>query len=262
MEKLLEIGLLPIILTLLAFQFGAWIQKKTRSALCNPIIVAVFLILGFMALTGYENTDYQAGAAKLTWLITPATICLAIPMYEQMNILKKSWTAILAGIAAGAISSLLIVLGFCALVGFDYSLTVSLLPKSVTSAIGVPLSELSGGIGAITTPVIIVTGIVANILSEPLFRLLRIENSVAKGVALGTSGHVVGTSKANELSPLIGAVSTAVASRADLARGFTPEQLGLKTGMLFSIIFPILIIIGVALINRFKDQEVQKNNEN
>lgn len=226
MNELFQVGLFPVVLTLLTYQGAVWIQKKLRSPLCNPILVSTVLILLFMALTGYDNQSFQAGADKLTWLITPATVCLAIPMYEQLSILSKNWKAILAGIATGAVASLVMVLLFCVAVGFDRELTVSLLPKSVTSAIGVPLSQLSGGIGAITTPVIIITGIIAGSLAEPLFRLLRITDPLAQGVALGTSGHVVGTSKANELGPLIGAVSSLSL---------------VVAGLLTSVLFPVAV---------------------
>ena len=226
MTELFQIGLFPVALTLIAYQTAVWIQKKLRSPLFNPILVSVILILGFMALTGYENADYQPGAAYLSWLMTPATICLAIPMYEQLVILKRNWRAILAGVAAGALACLFMVLAFCLAVGFDRDLTISLLPKSVTSAIGVPLSQLSGGISAITTPAIIITGIAANCLAEPLFRLLRIRDPIARGVALGTSGHVVGTSKANELDPLTGAVSSLSL---------------VVAGLLTSVVFPVVV---------------------
>lgn len=208
MADILKIGLFPMLLTLGCYQIGLLIQKKTKSAVLNPILVSVVLILGFMALTGLDNATYQAGTAKFSWLMTPATICLAIPMYQQLQVLKKNLPAILVGIAAGAVSSLLMVAGLAAIFHFDPALTVSLLPKSVTSAIGVPLSELAGGIGSITTAVIIVTGIFANITGRLLCKLFRISDPIAQGVAFGTAGHVVGTAKANELGELTGAVSS------------------------------------------------------
>ena len=226
MDELLHTGLFPVVLTLTVYQASLLLQKKLRSSLCNPILVSVVLILLFMSATGYENGSYQEGMKQLSWLMTPATVCLAIPMYEQLSILKKNWKAILAGIAVGTVASLAMVLLCCVAMGFGRELTVSLLPKSVTSAIGVPLSQLSGGIGAITTPVIIITGIIANILADVLFRLLRITDPVARGVALGTSGHVIATSRANELGPLTGAVSSLSL---------------VVAGLLTSVLFPIAV---------------------
>ena len=208
MTELLQIGLLPVALTLITFQIGLWCQKKARSPLCNPILIAVVLLLAFMAVTGMDNASYQAGASNLSWLMTPATISLAIPMYEQLGILRKNLRAIAVGIAGGAVACIVMVLIFSLAVGFNRELTISLLPKSVTTAIGLPLSELSGGITAITSPAIILTGILAGSLGTPFCRLFRLTDPIAQGVALGTSGHVIGTSKANELGELTGAVSS------------------------------------------------------
>ena len=201
-------GLAPIVLTLLAYQAGVFLQKKTKSPICNPIAVSAVLMIGLLALTGSEIADYQKGMDTISWLLTPATVCLAIPMYEQFQTLRKDLKALRAGVCCGALGSLIMVLGCCLLAGMDHSLTVSLLPKSVTTAIGATLSGLSGGAAAITTAAIILTGILANIFSTFLFRIFRITEPVAKGVALGTAGHVVGTAKANEISPLVGAVSS------------------------------------------------------
>lgn len=228
MTDLFQNGLFAVALTLILFRVAQLIQAKLRTPLLNPILVSTVMILALMSLTGYENSVYQAGADRLTWLITPATVCLAIPMYEQLSVLGKNWRAILAGIASGAVSSLVTVALFCLAVGFDRELTVSLLPKSVTSAIGVPLSQLSGGIGAITTPVIIITGIIAGSLSEPLFKLFRITGPIAQGVALGTAGHVMGTSKAAEIGPLAGAVSSLSL---------------VVAGLLTSVLFPIALCL-------------------
>ena len=208
MHDLLNLELTAVLLTLLAYQAGAWLQKKTKSPICNPILVAVALVLVVMALTDMNSSVYRVANVRLTWLMTPATVCLAIPMYQQVQVLKKNLRAMVAGIAAGALSCLGIVLLFAAVFHFDRQLTVSLLPKSVTSAIGAPLSELFGGTPSVTTAVIILTGIVASVLGPVLCKLFKLEDEISRGVAFGTSGHVIGTAKANEFSPLTGAVSS------------------------------------------------------
>ena len=208
MADLLAIGVLPVSLTLIAFLMGQKIQKKLRSPLLNPILVSVVLILIFIAITGLPVADYKAGMGTLSWLLTPATVCLAVPMYEQFQILKKNLTMILAGVAAGAVSCLVMVAGFGILVGFESVLTVSLMPKSITTAIGVALSEMMGGMPGVTTAAIVFTGIFASIMGPAFCRIFRLTDEVARGVAFGTAGHVIGTSKANELSPLTGAVSS------------------------------------------------------
>lgn len=226
MTELLALELTSVVLTLLAYQMGLWLQKKTKSPLCNPILVGVVLVLAVMALTGLENAAYQAANVRLSWLMTPATVCLAIPMYEQVQVLKKNLRAIAAGVAAGAVSCLAVVLLFAAVFGFDRELTVSLLPKSVTSAIGVPLSTLSGGVASIATAAIILTGILASVLGPMLCKLFKLEDAISRGAAFGTAGHVIGTAKANEFSPLTGAVSS----------------LSLVTaGLLTAVLFPLIV---------------------
>lgn len=208
MTELLSISILPVVLTLFAYRFGMFCQSKLKTPLCNPIIVAVLVVLGVLSVSGLELEVYRQGANMLSWLMTPATVCLAISMYEQVQVLKKRAGMILAGVAAGAISSIAMVLAIGLLCKFDADLILSLLPKSVTTAIGVPLSQITGGVAAITTATIIVTGIVASVIGPFLCRIFRLTDEVAQGVAFGTAGHVVGTAKANELSPLTGAVSS------------------------------------------------------
>lgn len=226
MTDFFSASLLPLLLTLMGFQLGLFLQRKLRSPLCNPIVIGALFVLVCLRLTGLDIGSYQAGNQKISWLLTPATISLAIPLYEQLRILKKDLAAILAGVAAGTLAGLGFIVGFVLLADFDAALGVSLLPKSVTTAIGVPLSELSGGMVSVTAAAIVLTGILANVLSPWLFRLFRFRGELAQGVALGTSGHVIATSKANELSPLTGAVSS----------------LSLVTaGLLTAVLFPLAV---------------------
>lgn len=208
MTELLSIGILPVVLTLTAFLLGQKIQQRFKSPLLNPILLGVIFVLLFLMATGYAITEYKAGTNAISWLLTPATVCLAVPMYEQLQILKKNLPMILVGVGAGAVSCLLMVGLFAAAAGFDPVLTASLLPKSITSAIGAVLSEMTGGLPAITTAAIIFSGIIGNSLGVFLCRLFRLTDPIAQGVAFGTSGHVIATTKANEISPLVGAVSS------------------------------------------------------
>ena len=208
MSEIFEIGILPVILTLLAFQIGLILQKKIKSPLCNPILVAVILILLFLFLTGMDVNVYRSGNSMLSWLLTPATVSLAVTMYEQFQILRKNTTVILVGVAAGAISCLLAVLALGLLFHYAPEMIISLLPKSVTTAIGVPLSEMAGGMTPITTAAIVVTGVGASVLGPVLCKVFHLTDEIAQGVAYGTSGHVVGTSKAMEYSALAGAAGS------------------------------------------------------
>lgn len=225
MAEYLQIAIVPMVLTLGAYQLGLLLQKKLRSPLCNPVLISMVLVLLFFALTGMENADYQKGMGIMSWLLTPATVCLAIPMYQHFSVLKKNLPAIFAGIFAGAAVSLAFVAAWGLLLHYDRALLLSLLPKSVTSAIGAPLAQISGGLMPITTAVIIVTGIFGNMAGPLLCRMFRIRGEVAQGVAYGTAAHVIGTAKANELSELTGAVSS-----------LSLVVAGLVTAILFPII--------------------------
>ena len=208
MDWILELSLLPLMATILTYQFGLYLQKKTKSALCNPLLISIILLICLMLLTGYPNADYQAGMKTISWLMTPATICLAVPLYQQVNILKKNWKAVLAGITAGTLASLGFIFVMCRLLDVGDVLTYSLLPKSITTAMGTALSTQTGGNEGITTAAIAITGILGNILGVPMCRLFKITHPVAQGVAFGTASHVIGTTKARELSDLTGAVSS------------------------------------------------------
>lgn len=208
MSELLSIGILPVVLTLFGYQLGVLCQKKLKLPVFNPILIGVILVLAALSLIGMDRKTYQEGMKILSWLMTPATVCLAIPMYEQIQILRKNLKGILAGIAAGTVSCLTVLLVCMLILKFDRTLAVSLLPKGITTAIGMPLAELYGGIPSVTTLGIIFTGIFGNVLGLQFCRWFGITHEIARGVAFGTSSHVIGTAKASELSPLMGAVSS------------------------------------------------------
>lgn len=207
-DLLTELSLFSLVLTIGAFQIGLWCQKKTKSALCNPILIGAILVIGILLLTGISLQQYQESTAGLSWLLTPCTVCLALPLYRQMKILKKNLPAITAGIAAGTVTSLLVIFLLCLLFGLDRQITVSLLPKSITTAMGIVLSGQNGGIAALTSVVIIITGILGSIFGSVLCRLFRLSDPISQGVAFGTASHVIGTSRATQIDPLAGAVSS------------------------------------------------------
>ena len=220
-----ELSLLSIVLTMGAFQIGLWCQKKTRSPLCNPILIGAVLVIVVLLLTGLSPAAYRESTAAVSWLLTPATVCLALPLYRQMKILKTNLPAILGGIVSGTVVSLGSILGMCVLFGLNPQLTVSLLPKSITTAIGIVLSEQNGGIAALTSVVIILTGILGSLTGPALCKLFRLTDPVSQGVAFGTASHVIGTSRATEIDPLAGAVSSLSLAVA---------------GILTAIIFPVV----------------------
>ena len=208
MNELLSIAAFPVALTLAAFRIGQACQKKFKLPIFNPILIAMALVVTFSLATGMPISQYKQGMSPISWLMTPATICMAIPMYQQFQVLKKSMPAIMTGVAAGTVTCLGFLLVCCGILGFERSLTVSLLPKSVTTAIGVSLSDMFGGMGAVTTAAIIISGIIANMMAVSFCKWFKITDPVAQGVAIGTAGHVIATAKAQELSELTGAVSS------------------------------------------------------
>lgn len=207
-EFLENISLFPLVLTFGAYQIGLWCQKKWRTPICNPILIGSVLVIAVLLLTGFPTDSYKVAMDGISWLLTPATVCLALPLYCHLHLLKKNIPAILIGITAGTVTSLLFIFLMCRLFMLDSTLTISLLPKSVTTAMGMVLAEESGGIGSLSAAAIIVTGVLGSLLGSLLCKLLRIRHPIAQGVAFGTAAHVVGTSRANELGSLQGAVSS------------------------------------------------------
>lgn len=197
-----------IVISLASYILGDFLRKRLKVAVFNPILVSVILTSVFLLLTGTEYSQYRAGASFLSWLLTPATICLAIPLYEQLSVLKSNRLAILVGILSGVVTSFLCVLSLAMLFGLGHAEYVTLIPKSITTAIGMELSEANGGYGSITAVLIILSGIVGNVASPFILRTLRITDPVARGVAIGTSSHAIGTAKALEMGPVEGAVSS------------------------------------------------------
>ena len=207
-EFLESLALFPLVLTIGCFQFAQWLQKKLKTPICNPIIVSTLLAIGVLLLTGTPVQAYESGMSGFQWLMTPATVCLALPLYEQFKILRKNLPAILTGVAAGTAASLLLIFFACRLFRLDSQITVSLLPKSITSAMGMILSEQNGGLASLTVPAIVLSGILGNLSGSFLCKLLKISHPIAQGVAFGTASHVMGTSRATQIDPLTGAVSS------------------------------------------------------
>lgn len=194
--------------TLGVFALGTVAHKKTKAAWCNPLLLgSIFLIL-FLRMMKIPYPDYKESTSVLTYLLFPATVSLAIPLYEQWELLRKNILAILAGIVSGTVTSLGSILLLARAFRLDAVSAVSLLPKSVTTAIGVDISAEYGGIVALTTAVIVLTGIAGNLLAVSLCKFFRITNPIAKGIAIGTSSHAIGTSKAMEIGEIEGAMSS------------------------------------------------------
>jgi predicted murein hydrolase (TIGR00659 family) len=195
-------------LTLFTYFLGVWVKNKLKLAIFNPLLIAMILIILFLAGTGMEYSVYSEGANLISYMITPATVCLALPMYDQMEALKKNAAGVICGIISGCITSGLCVLACTVVFHFNHQIYLTLLPKSITTAIGIGLSEEMGGITTVTVLSIIITGIMGNMIAEGFLKLIRVTDPVAKGIAIGTSAHVMGTAKAMELGETEGAMSS------------------------------------------------------
>jgi len=196
-----------LFLTLGAYLLGLAINNRFKSPLTNPILLSLVIIIPILLLCKVDYNTYYEGAKYISYLLTPATVSLAIPLYRQLEKLKKNVVAILLGIFSGVLASGLSIAGMSALFHLSHTDYVTLLPKSVTTAIGMSLSTELGGVAAITVTAIVVTGIFGNCLAVFLCRLFRITDPVAKGLAIGTASHALGTSKALEIGEVEGAMS-------------------------------------------------------
>ena len=176
-------------------------------AIFNPLLISIIFVMILLVVLNVDYKSYYDGAKYLSYLLTPATVCLAIPLYKEIELLKKNVVAIIGGIVAGVLSSTISIIIIALIFNLNHKEYITLLPKSITTAIGMGVSEELGGIVTITVAVIIVTGIVGNIIAEYVCKLFRIKNSIAKGIGIGTASHAIGTAKAIEMGEVEGAMS-------------------------------------------------------
>lgn len=195
-------------LTLLCYEVGLWIKKKTNRSIANPVLVAVLIIITILLLSGIDYETYNEGASYFSLLLTPATVSLAIPLYRQLELLKRYPKAIFGGIAAGVLTAMVSIFLMSLAFGLNHQQYVTLLPKSITTAIGMGVSEKMGGIVTITVVAISITGLSGTIGAEAICKLFRIKHPIAKGLAVGTASHALGTTKAMEWGEIEGAMSS------------------------------------------------------
>ena len=197
-----------VTISLLAYLAGSFLKKKFKLGILNPLLISIVITILVLVVADVDYDTYDAGAKYLSWFLTPATVCLAVPLYEQIHLLKKNLKAVAAGIFSGTLAGLCSILLMAKLFGFDHQEYVTMLPKSITTAIGMGVSEELGGIVTITVAVIIITGVLGNMIAEVVYKIAKIEEPIARGLGLGTSAHAIGTAKAMELGPVEGAMSS------------------------------------------------------
>lgn len=207
-DILVESAFFGVMLSLISYEIGVQLKKKFGLVIFNPLLVAIVVTMVVLLICQVDYDTYYAGAKYLSYLLTPATVCLAIPLYEQMELLKGNWKAIMLGICSGVLTSLASVLVFSVFSGLNHKEYVTLLPKSITTAIGMDVSKELGGYVTITVAVIVITGLFGNIIAEKVCKVFRIEEPVARGIAIGSSAHAMGTTKAMEMGEVEGAMSS------------------------------------------------------
>lgn len=197
-----------VMISILAYEGGVLLKKKVKLAICNPLLISIIAVMILLVVLDVDYESYRQGANLLSYMLTPATVCLAIPLYEKLALLKKHAKAIMAGIISGVLTSLISIFVMALVFGLSHEEYVTLLPKSITTAIGMGVSQELGGIVTITVAVIIVTGILGNMIGEYVCRWFRITEPIARGIAIGSASHAIGTARAMEMGEIEGAMSS------------------------------------------------------
>ena len=192
--------------------FGYWVStqiaKRMRSTLCNPLLLTIIFIIAFLKLADISYASYDNGAKYINYFLTPSTVCLAVPLYRQLKLLKEYAGAILISIMSGTVACAIMIFGLAKLFLLENSIYASLVPKSITTAFALGMSEELGGLSAVTVMAVFVTGILGAVIANTVFKIFKIEDPVAQGLAMGTAAHAIGTSKALELGEIQAAMSS------------------------------------------------------
>jgi predicted murein hydrolase (TIGR00659 family) len=197
-----------VVISIIGYALGIVIKKRFKWGFLNPLLISIIFVITILLVFHIDYDSYNQGAKYLSYFLTPATVCLAIPLYQELELLRRNLKAVFIGISTGVLSSLISVLGLSYLFHLTHQQYVTLLPKSITTAFGIGVSEELGGITTITVAVIIVTGVFGNILAEGVCKLFKIKEPVAVGLAIGTASHAIGTTKALEIGEIEGAMSS------------------------------------------------------
>ncbi len=197
-----------IFITIIAFEISVFINKKTKLAILNPVFLSMIIIISFLLVLDIDFDSYNKGGSFITFFLTPATVILAVPLYKQFELLKKNLVPILIGIFVGCLTSISSIIFLSKYLNVNTKISLSLVPKSITTPIGIEVCNQIGGIPSITIVCIIITGVIGAVFGPFVCRLFKIKDKVAIGVSIGTSSHALGTTKAMELGETEGATSS------------------------------------------------------
>ncbi len=199
--------LFGIVLSILAFEIGLWLNRRLGSPVANPLLIAVILVILVLQLFRIPLESFQKGGEVISMMLAPATAALALLVYRQLPVLRENFLPVVLGCLAGSVTSMVSVAVCCRLLGLDEVMTASLLPKSVTTPIAMEVSASHGGLVPITVVAVILTGIMGAICAPLLIRLFHVKDPVEAGVSIGACSHAVGTTRALEMGELEGAMS-------------------------------------------------------
>lgn len=197
-----------IVLSLFAFLFGKWLQQKTQSVLCNPLLIALMICVPILLIFKIPLEDYNVGGSIINMLLAPATAVLAVDIYAQRAVLKQYFVPVLIGCTVGSLTSVAGVTVLCHLFKLDAAITAAIQPKSVTTAIAISIAQSHGGLVPITAVAVCITGLIGVLLAPILAKLFRVDNPVVEGLSIGACSHALGTSSALELGEVQGAMSS------------------------------------------------------
>lgn len=207
-EFLMNSAYFGFFLSILAFWIGTKIQKKFPYTICSPLLISILLCIFVLKVCRIDYDTYNNGAKYISYLLTPTTVCLAIPLYKQIRVLKDNLGTILISILCGCIAAAIVIFALCKVLGMDAVMYHSLQPKSITTAIAIGVSEEIGGNATLTTIAVIITGIFGSVIAKTVCSICRVTHPVAVGLACGNAAHAIGTSKAMEFGELQGAMSS------------------------------------------------------
>lgn len=208
MEKYLDTPIFGVAITIIVFIFSQKLNKSLKSPILNPVLISVIFIISFLSIFNLDYEIYNNGGKIISFLLGPATVVLAVPLFKQIRLLLNNFFPIIIGILVGSISGLVSIIFLSKLFNVDEILMYSLLPKSTTSAIAMDISKSIGGNPSITIGFVIITGVFGYIVGPSILKMIRVEDEVAKGISMGTSAHVIGTAKSLEMGEVEGAMSS------------------------------------------------------
>ncbi|MBU3180306.1 LrgB family protein [Clostridium psychrophilum] len=232
MNDLITSPIFGVIISLIAYEIGIYIKKKGKLSIFNPLLIAIIILIFFLEKFDITYANYNNGGQIISFFLFPATVALALPMYKKFDLFKKNAVSILIGILSGAISGFICVVFFSKLFGLTNELTESLIPKSITTPIGIALSKQLGGFSSITVVAIIMTGIIGSIVGPFSHKVFRIKDKVALGIAMGASAHALGTARSMEIGEIEGAMS-----------GITMAISGILAVLLYPLLWKVVLEI-------------------